>query len=391
MRLVIITTAHDTIGFFGGQMAFLAARGFEVHAVCSPGAGLDKLSGIPGVTTHAIAMRRPPHPLRDLVSLLALAILILRLHPQIVHAHTPKAGLLGMMAAMFTRVPVKLYTIHGLPLLTRSGWRRRLLEFTERVACALSTRTYCISPSLESLVKQLRLCDPRKLATPGDGSCAGVDLERFSPRPGDSDTRRQLRSVYGIPADAPLLCFVGRLARDKGIETLAGAWRELAAEFAGLHLLSCGTVDPTDPVPAPAMELLRSHPRVHMTDSWVTDMPSVYAASDICVLPTLREGLSQVALESGAMQLPLVGTRIPGLINAVEHGVTGLLVPPGDPAALAGAIRLLLKDEPLRRRLGAAGRQFISARFSDTRVNNLYLAEYLAFCRPDGDLAAGNS
>jgi glycosyltransferase involved in cell wall biosynthesis len=380
MRLVIVTTAHETLGaFFAGQVAFLASRGFEVHAVSSPGDGLDKLGGIPGVATHAIAMRRPPHPLRDLVSLIALGTLMLRLRPRIVHAHTPKAGLLGMLAAMFVRVPVRLYTIHGLPLLTRSGWRRKLLEFTERMACALSTRTYCISPSLESLVKQLRLCDPRKLATPGDGSCAGVDLERFRPRPGDPGARLKLRSAYGIPADVPLLCYVGRIARDKGIETLAGTWQVLAGEFPGLHLLACGAADPTDPVPATALVLLRSHPRVHMTDGCIADMPSVYAASDICVLPTLREGLSQVALESGAMQLPMVGTRIPGLVDAVEDGVTGLLVPPGDPTALAGAIRRLIEDQALRRRLGIAGRHFVSTRFSDTRVNNLYLAEYLGF------------
>ena len=109
MRLVIVTTAHETLGaFFAGQAAFLASQGFEVHAVSSPGAGLDKLGRIPGVATHAIAMRRPPHPLGDLVSLIALGTLMLRLRPRIVHAHTPKAGLLGMLAAALARVPVRL-------------------------------------------------------------------------------------------------------------------------------------------------------------------------------------------------------------------------------------------------------------------------------------------
>jgi glycosyltransferase involved in cell wall biosynthesis len=381
MRLVIVTTVHDTLGaFFGGQTAFLASHGFDVNAVSSPGAGLDKLGRIPGVTTHAIAMRRPPHPLRDLLSLIALVVLMIRLRPRIVHAHTPKAGLLAMMASTLVRVPVRLYSIHGLPLITRHGWRRKLLEFTERMACFLSTRVYCVSPSVEAMVKDLRLCDRAKLSTPGDGSCAGVDLDRFKPQEDDPERRRKVRAAYGIPShDVPLLCYVGRIARDKGIETLAGTWQVLAGEFPGLHLLACGAADPTDPVPATALVLLRSHPRVHMTDGCIADMPSVYAASDICVLPTLREGLSQVALESGAMQLPMVGTRIPGLVDAVEDGVTGLLVPPGDPTALAGAIRRLIEDQALRRRLGIAGRHFVSTRFSDTRVNNLYLAEYLGF------------
>jgi glycosyltransferase involved in cell wall biosynthesis len=204
-----------------------------------------------------------------------------------------------------------------------------------------------------------------------------VDLDRFKPQEDDPERRRKVRAAYGIPSHALLLCFVGRLARDKGIEILAAAWQELAAEVPDLHLLSCGGCDCTDPVPAGALNALRSHSRVHMMEESVTDMPSIYAAADMVVLPTFREGLPQVVVEASAMQLPIVGSRVSGMVDAVEDGVTGLLVPPGDPTALASAIRRLIEDQALRHRLGIAGRQFVSARFSDTRVNNIYLAEYL--------------
>ena len=380
---MVITTSDQTLSaFFGQQLRFFASQDFRVLAVCSPGPWIEKVRGIDGVAVHGLPMERKPHPAHDLASLFALRKLVSKFRPHILHAHTPKAGLLGMLAATIARVPVRLYTIHGLPLLTRSGWRRHMLKATERVSCALSTRTYCISPSLESLVRQMKLCADPKLATLGDGSCSGVDLEKFNPQLFGSDSRDSVRRTYGIPMGATLLCYAGRVARDKGIEVLAAAWEELSAKFSGLYLLLCGACDSTDPVPDWVLDGLRNDPRVRLAENWVEDMPAVYAASDICVLPTFREGLSQVALESAAMQVPLVGTRIPGLVNAVEDGVTGLLVPAGDAPALAEGIASLLQDESLRSRLGMAGRRFVEDRFSEKRVNRLYLNEYRSLIGP---------
>jgi glycosyltransferase involved in cell wall biosynthesis len=380
-RIVFVASAHETLAaFFGRQLQYLAAHGFEVHAVSSPGAGLEELRARAEIAVHALPIERKPDPLRDLVSLYRLCRLIRRLRPAIVHAHTPKAGLLGMLASALAGVRVRLYTVHGLPLMTRSGWLRRLLECAERTTCALSTRTYCISPSLEEVVRQSRLCRGGKLSTPGFGSCSGIDLRRFNPQEDVPGRRRRMRRELAIPQDATVILVAGRIARDKGIETLAAAWPALAAEFPGLHLLLCGACDPTDPVPPAVLDALRGDARVHITAGWVVDMPSIYAGTDIAILPTLREGLSQVALECGAMQLPVVGTCIPGLVNAVSDNETALLVPPADPPALAHAVRRLVNDPALCRSLGRAGREFVEARFSEGRVNSLYLSEYQVLC-----------
>src|SRR4051794_3861819 len=125
-RLMVVTTSDLTLSaFFGQQLRFLAAQGFKVLAVCSPGPWLERV-GAGGVSIQALPIERKPHPMRDLSSLFALRKLILKFRPHILHAHTPKAGLLGMMAASLAGVPVKLYTIHGLPLLTRAGWLQHL-------------------------------------------------------------------------------------------------------------------------------------------------------------------------------------------------------------------------------------------------------------------------
>lgn len=386
-RVMIITTSHETLGaFFGRQLTFLASHGFDMHAVCSPGPGLDYVNADGASTVHAVRMERKPNLLRDLISLVTLWLLILRVRPGIVHAHTPKAGLLGMLAALFAFVPVRLYTIHGLPLVTRKGLMRRILVLAEKMSCGLATRVYTVSSSLRDVVLELHLCPARKLFTLGDGSCAGIDLERFDPAV-DHDVRRaKMRSQFEIPADALVLTFVGRVARDKGIEILAQSWDRLQNEFPDLYLLLCGAFDSTDPVPQAVLDSLRSHPRVRFSGDWVDDVPAVYAASDISVLPTFREGLSQVALESAAMEVPIVSSRIPGLVNSVRDGVTGLLVPPSDPDALTDAVRRLCSDKTLRRQLALAGRRFVRDRFSQERVNNLVLADYLSLL--GGDAAA---
>ncbi len=379
VQLMVITTVADTVeSFFVRQIKFLAESGFHVHVVSSPGPGLDALRNVPAVTTHEIPMARKPDPLRDVPSLIQLFRLMRRIRPDIVHAHTPKAGLLGMMAATAARVRERLYTIHGLPLLTRQGAWRRVLEFAEWTSCALATRTYAVSSSLCDVVSEMKICRKEKISVLGDGSCAGIDVERFDASAEWTRRAAVVRSGNAIPADAIVVTFVGRIARDKGIAILASAWMELANQIPQLHLLMVGNEDSSDPVPAAVLQSLRDHKRVHFTGGWVSldAMPAVYAASDIAVLPTFREGLGQVFLEAGAMRVPVVSTRVPGVVNAVRGGITGLLVPAGEAVPLAAAIRRLALDAGLRSELGNAARAHVCARFSEQRVNRLWLAEY---------------
>ena len=377
-RVMIITTSHETLSaFFGAQLAFLNDRGFQVHAVCSPGPGLEQIANAGKATLHTIRMERKPSLFRDFGSLCMLWWLMVSLRPAIVHAHTPKAGLLGMLASLLAGVSIRLYTIHGLPLVTRTGLLRKILVCAERLSCGLAKRVYTVSASLRTQALELNLCRPDKLVTLGDGSCSGIDLARFDPAPDYDRHRAAIRRQFDIPQDALLAAFIGRIARDKGIEVLADAWPRLRVAHPSLHLLMCGAFDVTDPVPPATLDALRQDPRVHFTDGWVDDVPGVYTAVDLTVLPTYREGLSQVALESAAMKVPIVASRIPGLVNSVQDESTGLLVPPSDSAALEAAVTRLCKNPSLRRQFGEAGRQFVHDHFSQERVNTLVLNDYL--------------
>ncbi|MEP7353096.1 MAG: glycosyltransferase family 4 protein [Acidobacteriota bacterium] len=387
LRLMAITTVDATMGtFFEQQLRDLAAEGFEIHAVSSPGPRLDRIamrSNQAGgsITTHAVPMERQPNPTRDLVSLWNLYRLMRKVRPHVVHVHTPKAGLLGSIAARLCGVKIRMYTIHGLPLETRQGLWRTVLEGFERTTCRLSTRVYAVSPSLEKVARDLRLCSSNKLSTLGDGSCSGIDLKRFDsrsirPEAGRRGAGDRLRSELGIPSDATVICFVGRIVRDKGIEVLADAWRSLEVHFPELRLILCGPEETADAASETSKKFLYGHPRVRKIERKGDEMPAVYAASDLCVLPTYREGLPQVALEAGAMGLPVVGTKVTGVVDAVEHGTTGMLVAAGNAAELAEALAQLVSDEGLRRTMGTAAREYVSSRFSSTRVNQLWVNEY---------------
>jgi lipopolysaccharide/colanic/teichoic acid biosynthesis glycosyltransferase len=346
-KLLYVATSDRFWGFLEGQASYARARGFEIHAASSPGPALEDFAARERAAAWPVPMTRGLTPLRDLAALRRLCRLVRELGPAVVHAHTPKAGLLGMVAARWGRVPVRVYTLHGLVWQTRRGWRRRLLVALERLACRLSTQVLAVSASVRQRAIEAGLSPPGKIAVPGPGGSAnGLDFQRFDPA-----------GVRAAPRCGPVvLGYAGRLTPDKGIAELSQAWQILRGRFPDLHLLVAGEPEPHDPLPAGVLAGLRCDPRVHWT-GWVDNMPEEYLAMDICVLPSRREGLPYAAMEAAAMERPVAGFAVDGVRDAVEDGGTGLLAPPGSPAALAGAIARLVEDPALRARLGREARR----------------------------------
>jgi len=376
-RLLHATTVPMTLPFVAGHVEEARRRGFEVHVLSSPGAALDTFARDLRVAAHAVPMARRIAPLADLAALGRMVRVMRRVRPTIVDAHTPKAGLLAMMAATLCRVPVRVYHQHGLPLMTATGPKRRLLRVTERVACGLAHQVVCISASLRDVLVSERLCPPGKIEVLERGSIDGVEAERtFNPAGVSPEAAARVRARYRIPPAAPVIGFVGRVVRDKGLVELTQAWRGLRERYPSLHLLVAGPVEREDPIPPDVEQTLRSDPRVHLA-GMVHDMPAVYRILDLLVLPTYREGFGAALLEASAMELPVVATRIPGCVDAVREGETGLLVPARDAEALTAAIRRYLDDADLRRRHGAAGRRRARQDFDPAQVRGALFQVYL--------------
>jgi glycosyltransferase involved in cell wall biosynthesis len=286
-----------------------------------------------------------------------------------------------MVAAWLARVPVRIYHVHGLPFLTRTGFLHWLLRFTERITCALADRVLCVSRSNREVAIADRICARQKIRVLLDGSINGVDTDRFFPA--DAASKHAARAALGLSDQAFVVGFVGRVVREKGIVELADAWRVLRESFLDLHLLLVGWLEAGDPVPQEVLERLKADPRAIMRGrDWET--PPLYAAMDTLVLPTYREGFGLAALEAAAMGLPVVATRIPGCVDAVLDGLTGTLVPPRDAASLAAAIRRYREDAELRRLHGCAGRVRILERFRREALWAATAGEYRALLAERG-------
>ena len=363
-RLIRVSTIPAFLwSFVDGQARFMAEKGFEVHGVASPGPVLDRFGEREGVSVHAVPMYRRISPGADLVGMARLTRLFRGLRPHIVHGSTPKAAALSMYAAALARVPVRIYHAPGLRWWTLGGLRRRLLMAAQRRACALADAVLCAGPSVRDALVEHRICPADRTIVLGHGHTNGVDARgRFDPAALAAGTRQRVRAQLGIPPNAVVVGFVGRLTGDKGIEQLTRAWPLIHDCDPAAHLLLAGDFEEFDPVSAQCRELLSADPSVTLV-GWIDDVVPIYAAMDICIIPTHREGFPTIALEAGAMGLPVVGTNAIGCIDAIVQGETGVMVEVGDTSGLVAAVSAYLDDADLRRRHGAAGRERVVRHF----------------------------
>jgi glycosyltransferase involved in cell wall biosynthesis len=322
---------------------------------------LDQFAKREGISVHAVEMTRAVTPVRDLQSLFQLWRLLRNLRPHIVHAHTPKAGLLGMVAAVLAGVPVRIYHVHGFPFMTAGVVMKHVLALTEWISCRLAHRVLFVSSTIRQVALAQGICSAQKARVLNHGSINGVDArKRFNPK---RIAGGQVRAKAEIPSDSLVIGFVGRVVRDKGILDLIQAWQSLRERFTNLYLLVVGPMETRDGIPEAMKERLMSDPYVRYVGE-VLDPTNYYAAMDVLALPSYREGFGLVAIEASAMNLPVVASRIEGCVDAVVDGETGILVPPGDADALGRALAMYLGNARLRKQHGDNGRTMVIDKFS---------------------------
>ena len=345
----------------------LEHSGLEVIIVCSPGPDLECFAGMEGVLVVPIGIEREIAPFRDVVSLWRLFTAMRKLRPALVNVGTPKGGVLGMAAAWAARVPKRVYTLHGLRLETATGLRRRVLSAAEKIACRLADQVICVSPSLKRRTLALNLAEPERFEVLGVGSWNGVDAQRFGACEENLRRAEALRKTLGLAAEARVVGFVGRLTRDKGVVELVRAFEEVVKWLPDVRLLLVGGFEAGDRVPADTRRTIEQDPRI-ITTGWVEDTAPYYQLMTVLAFPSYREGFPGVLLEAAAAGTPVVGTRATGVVDAVVDGVTGLLAPVGEGAALAQGIRTLLEDPDLAGRLGRAARERAFREFDPERI-----------------------
>lgn len=370
----LVTSGVSARAFLRGQLGLLAGNGWAC-SIAADGAR-DALAASHaehaalGVTVCDLPLSRSLRIGRELG---AVVWHLRDVSPQVVNASTPKAGLLGMLAAWWCRVPVRVYVVRGLRYETATGWKRRLLLLTEKLACACAHRVVCVSESVRQEMIRFRLVSPRKAIVLAKGSSNGVVSKRFSMT--DQARVAELRERHRIASESEVIGFVGRLTRDKGVDELYQSFVSLKASRPGLKLLVVGDFETGDPVPQATQQAMKNDSDVIIT-GFVKDTAPYYHLMTLLAFPSYREGFPNVPLEAACAALPTVGFAATGTVDAVVDGVTGTLVPVGDSAGLAAAIERYLDNPDLRKKHGQAGRERAERDFQPERIweemHNLY-------------------
>ena len=365
---IVVSSPMTIEAFLQDQLRALNALcEMSVVANAPDGAFLKKMN----IRAHfkGVPLKRQVCPLNDLHALYSLLLIFLRERFQVVHSITPKAGLLGMGAAFFARVPVRVHTFTGQVWATKSGVARALLRFLDQLIAGFATHVLVDSHSQRKFLVENGVVSQKKSCVLGDGSISGVNTLRFRPNP---QARRTFRKKNKIPDEDIVFVYVGRLKRDKGIPELLAAFEKIAKKNSSMWLLLVG------PDEENLGSFIQASPAIMKTIMvGHTSSPDLYlAASDIFVLPSHREGFGSSVIEAGACGIPAVASRIYGLTDAVVHGRTGLLVTRGDVGELARAMERLGNNRKLRLRMGRVAQRRAKVRFDQKKITEALLQFY---------------
>lgn len=367
-KLIRITTIPSSMQtLLKGQLRCMSQY-YEVIGVSSNGTCFDEMIKEQNIRGVKVDMTRQITPVADLKALFRLVRLFLKEQPGIVHTHTPKAGTLGMLAAWITRVPCRLHTVAGLPLLVATGKKRILLNWVERLTYACATKVYPNSFVMKQVIIDNHLAKESKLKVIANGSSNGIDTAFFSL---DASFDRREKE-----ADVFTFCFVGRIVKDKGINELIHAFTKLYQENDKIRLLLVGPFEKhLDPILPDVEEQILDHPAIHFMD-WQSDVRPFLAASDALVFPSYREGFPNVVMQAGAMGLPSIVTDINGCNEIIVSGKNGVIIPPKDEQALYEAMFWFLAHPDKVEEMAANARPMIASRYDQKIVWEALLAEY---------------
>lgn len=400
-KLIRITTVPTSLKILlKGQHRFMSENGFEVIGISSSGEELQDVEREENIRTIAVEMTRTISPFKDLKSVWQLYKIFKKEKPQIVHTHTPKAGTVGMLAAKLAGVPHRLHTVAGLPLLVVKGKKRKLLDFVEKITYACATKVYPNSFGLYDIILENKYTTKDKLKVIGKGSSNGIDTSHFDPKLFSEEQKQELKNSLGIKPDDFVYVFVGRLVKDKGINELVSAFKELGIRNKELgigntlipspqslvpnpqspipnpQLLLVGTFETElDPLLPETLKEIETNPNI-ISVGFQKDVCPYFSISDCLVFPSYREGFPNVVLQAGAMGLPSIVSDINGCNEIVENGHNGFIIPVQNQEKLHEKMLFLLQNSEKRTEIANNSRKKIVENYERNYIWREILKEY---------------
>ena len=366
-KIIRAVTVPQSLGFCREVMIKMRAMGYDMVAVTSPGPKLDELRDKDGFHCVAVPMERHISIVNDLKSLMRMISVLRKEKPQMVHSMTPKAGMICMVAAWLTRVPVRIHTFTGLVWPTATGMKRKILMMTDWLTCACATH---VIPEGQGVLSDLKNggITKKPMKVLGYGNVMGVDVERFSPE----------RFSVKKDADVFTFVFVGRIVGDKGINELVEAFVKLHDKHKNTRLVLVGKYEhELDPVSDKTRKLIDTNDGIDACGpKYGDDLLQMYVDADCFVMPSYREGFPNTVLEAGAMGLPSIVTDINGSREIIENEKNGFIVPSKNANALYDAMERMLTDDDAREAMKENARQIIESRFEKNFVQKCQIEFY---------------
>ncbi|MDT0686547.1 glycosyltransferase family 4 protein [Autumnicola psychrophila] len=352
------------------------SRYYSVTAVSAEKERLERYGKKNGIHTFHVDMTRAITPFKDLNAVLKLYKYFKKEKPLIVHTHTPKAGIVGMLAARLANVPIRLHTVAGLPLLETTGTKRKILEQVERRTYSLATKVYPNSKGLQKIILQENFAPSSKLEVLGKGSSNGIDTGYFNPELYSNQDKVDLRKSLGIPNSDVVYIFVGRLVSQKGLNELIAAFQKLLEIYSNVSLLLVGDYEENlDPLEKTTLQIIEKNTKI-ITTGYQEDVRPYFVVADVLTFPSYREGFPNVVMQAGAMDLPAIVTDINGCNEIVQNEENGLVIPLKNEEELLNAMLKFAKDNNLVKRTKNKARKNIMQNFEREEFWSILLEEY---------------
>lgn len=375
-KLIRITTIPLSLEkLLEGQLTFMQKH-YNVTAISGEKERLEVYGETNGVATKHIELTRKITPFQDLKAVYALYRFLKKEQPLIVHTHTPKAGIVGMMAAYFARVPLRLHTVAGLPLMEAWGIKRTLLNAVEKLTYRFANHVYPNSKGLYDFILSEKFTSQRKLKLLGKGSTNGIDTNYFDPALFSSELVANHKKEWNIPENDFVFVFVGRMVKDKGVNEMVAAFLSLQKKHPDTTLLLVGSFeDDLDPLQEETKQAIIANTKI-VHAGFQKDVRPFLAVSNALVFPSYREGFPNVVLQAGAMGLPAIVSNINGCNEIVQNNYNGIIIPVKNKDATYMAMLQLIEDQMLYSKLAQNARETITINYSRDEMWHYLLDEY---------------
>ena len=384
-KVLRVFTSSVSIGLLKGQLKYMKQQGMDVCVASGePFNIIDIAAAQEEVEAFKLKhLTRPVSIVQDFLALFEMARLIRKIKPDIIHTHTPKAGTVGMLAAWITRVPIRLHTVAGMPLLVHKGIKRRILNFVERTTYMCATKVYPNSHALKDIIIKEKLAPAHKLDVLANGSSNGINTDYFSPSHFTNKETGKLREELNISKSDFVFIFVVRLVRDKGVNELISAFSRLKEK--NIKLLLIGTFEEElDPLLPETLHEIKNNQNI-ISLGWQDDVRPYYAISDALVFPSYREGFPNVVMQAGAMGLPSIVTDINGCNEIIIEKENGVIISPQNKEQLYDAMLYFLENIEEVQRMAKNSRGLITVRYEQHIVWEAVLKEYQKLKKTDDE------